>query len=60
MKKSKVFLVIAFLFMLIVFYVVYDMSTKTKFRKFGKETEQNKSVKDSVKRKDPLEIEIRR
>jgi|GEM_PF-3899761 hypothetical protein len=60
MKKSRVFLLIAVLFMLIVFYVVYDMSTKTKFRKFGNETETNKSVKDSVKRKDPMEIEIRR
>jgi Tfp pilus assembly protein PilO len=60
MKKSKVFLLIAILFMLIVFYVVYDMSTKTKFRKFGDETEENKSVKDSVKQKDPMEIEIRR
>jgi len=60
MKKSRVFLLIAVLFMLIVFYVVYDMSTKTKFRKFGDETEKNKSVKDSVKRNDPMEIEIRR
>lgn len=60
MKKSRVFLLIAVLFMLIVFYVVYDMSTKTKFRNFGDETEKNKSVKDSVKRKDPMEIEIRR
>ncbi|WP_296623468.1 hypothetical protein [Marivirga sp.] len=60
MKKSRVFLLIAVLFMLIVFYVVYDMSTKTKFRKFGDETEKNKSVKDSVKHKDPMEIEIRR
>lgn len=46
--------------MLIVFYVVYDMSTKTKFRKFGSDTEENKSVKDSVKQKDPMEVEIRR
>lgn len=46
--------------MLIVFYVVYDMSTKTKFRKFGDETEKNKSVKDSVEKNDPMEIEIRR
>lgn len=60
MKKSRVFLLIAVLFMFIVFYVVYDMSTKTKFRKFGDETEKNKSVKDSVKRNDPMEIEIRR
>tara|TARA_R100000152_G_C6606707_1_gene61958 strand:+ start:382 stop:564 length:183 start_codon:yes stop_codon:yes gene_type:complete len=60
MKRSKVFLLIAILFMLIVFYVVYDMSTKTKFRKFGNETEENKSVKDSVEQKDKMEIEIRR
>lgn len=60
MKKSKVFLLIAILFMLIVFYVVYDMSTKTKFRNFGVETEENKSVKDSVEQKDTMEIEIRR
>ncbi|WP_375577780.1 hypothetical protein ABWH96_12050 [Marivirga tractuosa] len=60
MKKSKVFLLIAIIFMLIVFYVVYDMSTKTKFRKFGDETEENKSVEDSVEQKDPMEVEIRR
>ncbi|ADR20354.1 hypothetical protein MATR_20280 [Marivirga tractuosa] len=60
MKKSRIFLLIAILFMLIVFYVVYDMSTKTKFRKFGSDTEENKSVKDSVKQKDPMEVEIRR
>lgn len=60
MKKSRVFLLIATLFMLIVFYVVYDMSTKTQFRKFGDETEENKSVKDSVEQKDSMEIEIRR
>ncbi|SMG14473.1 hypothetical protein SAMN05661096_00678 [Marivirga sericea] len=60
MKKSKVFLLIAIIFMLVVFYVVYDMSTKTKFRKFGDETEKNKSVKDSVKKTDPMEVEIRR
>ncbi|HET8859624.1 hypothetical protein [Marivirga sp.] len=60
MKKSKVFLLIAIVFMLIVFYVVYDMSTKTKFRKFGDKAEENKSVEDSVKREDPMEIEIRR
>lgn len=46
--------------MLIVFYVVYDMSTKTKFRKFGDESDKNKSIKDSVNQKDPMEIEIRR
>jgi Tfp pilus assembly protein PilO len=60
MKKSRIFLLIAILFMLIVLYVVYDMSTKTKFRKFGEETEQNKSVKDSVEQENPKEIEIRR
>lgn len=60
MKRSRVFLLIAILFMLIVFYVVYDMSTKTKFRKFGDETEKNKSVKDSVEQKDSMEVEIRR
>ncbi|MGM0580510.1 MAG: hypothetical protein ACQETL_07515 [Bacteroidota bacterium] len=60
MKKSRVFLLIAIIFMLIVFYVVYDMSTKTKFRKFGDETEENKSVKDSVEQKDSMEVEIRR
>jgi hypothetical protein len=46
--------------MLIVFYVVYDMSTKTEFRKFGDETQKNKSVKDSVEHIDPMEVEIRR
>jgi len=62
MKKSKVFLLIAIVFILLVFYVVYDMSTKTKFPKGrpGAETEENKSVKDSVEKKNPLEIEIRR
>lgn len=62
MKKSKVFLLIAVLFMLIVFYVVYDMSTKTKFPKGrpGSELDKNKSAQDSVKLKDPMEIEIRR
>ncbi len=62
MKKSRIFLLIAILFMLIVFYVVYDMSTKTKFPKGrpGAETEQNKSVKDSVEQKDPMEVQIRR
>jgi uncharacterized membrane protein len=60
MKKSRVFLLIAIIFMLVVFYVVYDMSTKTKFRKFGDETEENKSVEDSVKKKKPMEVEIRR
>jgi hypothetical protein len=62
MKKSKVFLFIAIIFMLIVFYVVYDMSTKTKFPKGrpGSETDKNKSVKDSVKQKNPMEVEIRR
>jgi cell division protein FtsI/penicillin-binding protein 2 len=60
MKKSKIFLLIAIIFMLIVFYVVYDMSTKTEFRKFGDETQENKSVKDSVERNDPMEVEIRR
>lgn len=60
MKKSRVFLLVAVLFMLIVFYVVYDMSTKTKFRKFGDESDKNKSIKDSVNQKDPMEIEIRR
>ncbi|MGJ3236226.1 hypothetical protein [Marivirga sp.] len=60
MKKSRIFLLIAILFMLIVFYVVYDMSTKTEFRKFGDETEENKSVKDSVEQENPMEIEIRR
>jgi len=33
MKKSKVFLIVGLLFIAIVFYVVYDMSTKTKFPK---------------------------
>jgi len=62
MKKSKVFLLIAIVFILIVFYVVYDMSTKTKFPKGrpGAETEENKSVKDSVEKENPMEIEIRR
>lgn len=62
MKKSKLFLLIAALFMLIVFYVVYDMSTKTKFPKGrpGAETNKNKSVEDSVVQRDPMEIEIRR
>jgi len=62
MKKSKVFLLIAILFILIVFYVVYDMSTKTKFPngRPGSETEKNKSVKDSVEQENPMEIEIRR
>jgi biopolymer transport protein ExbD len=62
MIKSKVFLLIAILFMLLVFYVVYDMSTKTKFPKGrpGSETDKNKSVKDSVEQKDPFEVEIRR
>lgn len=60
MKKSRVFLLIAALFLLVVFYVVYDMSTKTEFRKFGNETEKNKSVKDSVEKKDSMEVEIRR
>jgi hypothetical protein len=60
MKKSRIFLLIAILFMLIVFYVVYDMSTKTEFRKFGDETEENKSVKDSVEQENPMEIEIKR
>lgn len=60
MKRSRIFLLIAILFMLIVFYVVYDMSTKTEFRKFGDETQKNKSVKDSVERNDPMEVEIRR
>jgi hypothetical protein len=62
MKKSKIFLLIAVLFMLIVFYVVYDMSTKTEFRRGrpGAETDKNKSVKDSVKQQNPMEVEIRR
>lgn len=62
MKKSKVFLLIAILFMLIVFYVVYDMSTKTKFPKGrpGAQTEENKSAKDSVEQVNPMEVEIRR
>ena len=60
MKRSRIFLLIAILFMLIVFYVVYDMSTKTEFRKFGDETQKNKSVKDSVERNDSMEVEIRR
>ena len=33
MKKSKVFLIIGLVFIAIVFYVVYDMSTRTKFPK---------------------------
>ncbi len=33
MKKSRVFLFVGLLFIAIVFYVVYDMSTKTKFPK---------------------------
>ncbi|MFT4740582.1 MAG: hypothetical protein ACI9XJ_002482 [Marivirga sp.] len=33
MKKSRIFLSIGILFMSILFYVVYDMSTKTKFPK---------------------------
>lgn len=62
MKKSRLFLLVAVIFMLIVFYVVYDMSTKTKFPKGrpGAETEKNKSVKDSVEQQNPMEIEIRR
>ena len=62
MKKSKIFLLIAVLFMLIVFYVVYDMSTKTEFRRgtSGAGNDKNKSAKDSVKQVNPMEIEIRR
>ena len=33
MKKSKKFLIIAFIFMAIVCYAVYDMTTKTSFPK---------------------------
>lgn len=33
MKKSKVFLVVGIVFIAIVFYAVYDMSTKTRFPK---------------------------
>jgi len=48
--------------MLIVFYVVYDMSTRTKFPggKPSKKGEYNNSDKDSVKQVDPMEVEIRR
>ncbi|WKK84276.2 hypothetical protein QYS48_19105 [Marivirga arenosa] len=62
MKKSKVFLIIAIIFMLIVFYVVYDMSTRTRFPggKPSKKGEYNNSDKDSVKQVDPMEVEIRR
>lgn len=31
MKKSKLFLAVGIIFILIVFYMVYDMSTRTKF-----------------------------
>ena len=61
MKKSRVFLLIAVLFMLIVFYVVYDMSTKNQIpENLVMKLKKTKSVKDSVKRNDPMEIEIRR
>jgi uncharacterized membrane protein YwzB len=33
MKKSKVFLVVGLVFMAILFWVVYDMSTRTRFPK---------------------------
>ena len=61
MKKSKVFLLIAIIFMALVFYVVYDMSKRTTFPggKKPKGTEENNAAADSVKR-NPMEIEIRR
>jgi len=33
MKKSKIFLIVGILFIVLIFYVVYDMSTRTKFPK---------------------------
>jgi hypothetical protein len=45
MKKSKVFLVVGILFIGILFYVVYDMSTKTTFPK-GKPSKSK--LKDST------------
>lgn len=62
MKKSKVFLVITAIFMAIIIYVAYDIASRTSFPmgRPGAETDSTKSVNDSVKLKNPMEIEIRR
>ncbi len=59
MKKSKVFLLLAVVFMAIIFYVVYDMSSKTTFPGGKKPNNQTKSAIDSINR-DTFKIEVRR
>ncbi len=59
MKKSKVFLLIAFVFILIIFYVIYDMASKTTFPGGRSKKEQTKSAQDSIYQ-DTMKIEIRR
>ncbi|GAA5041524.1 hypothetical protein GCM10011506_43280 [Marivirga lumbricoides] len=59
MKKSKVFLIIAAVFMAIVFYVIYDMASKTTFPGGNKKKEQTKSTQDSIY-KDTMQVEIKR
>lgn len=59
MKKSKVFLLIAAVFMLIVFYVIYDMASKTTFPGGNKKKEQTKSTQDSIY-EDTMKVEIKR
>ncbi len=59
MKKSKVFLVIAVIFIAIVFYIVYDMSSKTTFPGGKRPANQTKTAIDSINR-DTFKIEVRR
>lgn len=58
MKKSKVFLLIAAVFMGIIFYIIYDMASKTTFPGGNKKKEQTKSAQDSIY-EDTVKVEIK-
>jgi hypothetical protein len=47
-RAKKIFVVLAILFLLLLAYVSYDISTRTTFPGSGKKESQDRSVSDSI------------